>query len=108
MDVNAMTVAALVGITMGVLGGLIGTRASLRNTSSDQERAFVKKAAIGIWAAVACIAAILFFLPRSYHAGVWLGFMLLLPLTVMFVNRRQAAIQSETGASAGADEAESV
>lgn len=77
-----------VGPALGVLGGIVGTVFSLRNTSSPRERRFVIVAAISIWLLIGLIVTVLHFVP-SLRSCVWVAIVALAVLGIPIFNRQQ-------------------
>jgi hypothetical protein len=94
-------IGALVGSSVGVLGGVIGTYFSIKNTHGPRERAFTIKAAVVSWAAIVAFLAALWLIPSPYRHFLWLPYALLLPWGIRVWNRRQEQIRrEESGAGA--------
>jgi hypothetical protein len=85
---------------IGVLGGLIGTYFSIKNTAGAHERAFVIRASVLCWVAVTAFLAALWLTPNAYRPLLWLPYMLLLPVSIRAWNRRQEQIRREEAADA--------
>ena len=95
------TVGAIVGSVLGLLGGVVGTYFSVRNTQGPRERAFVVKAAAVTWIAVAAFLLGLFLLPSPYRFGLWIPYAILLPLGIRKWNREQSRIREEEARARG-------
>jgi hypothetical protein len=93
--VHPGTVGAIVGSALGVIGGLIGTYFSVRNTNGPRERAFVVKAAAIAWVTVSAFLAGLLVLPSPWRFGLWVPYAILLPLGIRRFNREQTRIRQE-------------
>jgi hypothetical protein len=92
------------GAGIGILGGLVGTYFSIRNTNGPRERGFVVRAAVLCWVAIAAFLAALWFTPKPYDLLLWLPYMAALPFAVRAWNRRQERIRGEesgAGVSSG-------
>lgn len=87
-------IGGIVGGAIGLMGGALGTYASIRNTRTPRERAFVVRAAMVCWVAVTALIAALVLLPGA-KVWLWLAYGLALPLAVRYWNRRQAQISRE-------------
>jgi len=83
------------GILVGVLGGMLGTYASIRNTQSPRERSFMIKASLLCWLLVASFVVGLFLIPGWYKHLLWLPYLILLFLGINTCNRRQLRIREE-------------
>ena len=95
---NPLPLGAWVAIVLsaagGVLGGLIGTCVSIRNTRGPRERAFVVKVAVACWGLIAAALAGLFVVPRPFWLLLFLPCTGLLPL-IPTLNRVQSRIRRE-------------
>jgi len=103
-----MNSGILIGITfsvsLGVLGGAIGTYFSIKNTSGPRERAFMIRVSIFTWIAVSIFVAALMLLPKPYNWLLWIPYGIALPLTIIRWNKRQMEIRNEeklSGAGSG-------
>lgn len=94
-------IGGIVGGSVGLLGGVIGTYASIKNTNGPRERAFMIKAAVMTWIGVTLFLALLFLLPRPYNFLLWIPYAIALPLGIRWCNRRQQAIRAEEAADGG-------
>jgi hypothetical protein len=83
------------GGVLGVLGGVVGTYFSIKNTNGPKERALM------IWAAAACCFAVtatlvgMYFTPTPYQPLVGLPLWLLLPFAIRAVNHRQEQLRRQ-------------
>lgn len=93
---EAGTVGALAGTTLGVLGGVAGTYLSIRNTRAADERAFAVRAAAVAWIASLALLAGLLLIPRPYNHLLWAPYGILLAVGVRHWNRRQAEIRARS------------
>ena len=89
------TVGAIAGVTLGVLGGAVGTYFSIKNTGGPQERAFVVKCVVITWIAILVFGAAMILLPRPYGWLLWIPYGILLPLAIRKWNRAQAEIRNK-------------
>jgi RNA polymerase sigma factor (sigma-70 family) len=94
---------AVLGPVLGLLGGIVGTWASVANTRSPRERTFMLKASAVFWLAmilllgVPLVLALTDVIPKwSYWVSFAAFFALLAPYAV-WSNRRQMRIQIEQG-----------
>ena len=90
---------AIVGSLIGVLGGVIGTYFSIRNTSGPRERAFMIRVAVVAWIAITAFLLGLLMVPRPFNFLLWVPYGLALPLGIGWCNRRQQTIRAEEAAS---------
>ena len=96
MNQDTLTlVGAFGGAFLGVLGGLFGTWASIRNTNGPRERAFTIRSAVLCWLAATAFLAALWFTPILYQPLLWLPYMAALPYAARAWNRRQTQIREE-------------
>jgi hypothetical protein len=101
MDQETLTlIGAFGGGVLGVLGGIIGTWCSIKNTNGPRERAFVVKASILGWIGVVSFLTALWFTPMNYQVLLWLPYMALLPFAARAWNRKQQQIRAEESHSA--------
>ena len=96
---NAGLVGGIVGGLLGLAGGLVGAWFSIRNTEGPRERAFMVRVSLAMWAGILLFLALLFALPHTYRWLAWIPYMVLLPLSIAHVNRRQQAIRTEESAA---------
>ncbi len=87
------TIGAIIGGLAGLAGGIIGTYFSITNTNGPQERSFMIKSAAAGWAAIAAFLVLLFALPNPYRWFVWIPYSILLPLGIIYGNKKQQAIR---------------
>lgn len=95
-------VGGIVGAAIGVLGGLVGTYFSIKNTAGPRERSFMVRVAIVAWIAVSAFVLALLLLPRPFNFLLWIPYAVALPLGILWCNRRQRLIRGEEGAPGGA------
>jgi len=100
---NAGLIGGIAGCAIGVIGGLVGTYASIRNTSGPRERAFTVKASIIGWIAAAVFLALLLLLPSPWRLLLWIPYAILLPLGITAWNRTQRRIREEESQTKAAD-----
>jgi hypothetical protein len=86
---------AIIGSAVGVLGGIVGTYFSVKNTRGPRERAFVIKASILAWVLVAGLAGAMLILPSPLRYWLWLPYAVILLLGIVAWNRKQAKIRQE-------------
>ena len=87
------------GAVIGVLGGLVGTYFSVKNTRGPRERVFMIRVALVCCLAVTAFLVVLWFTPFFYRSLLWLTYMILLPLAIRIGNRKQAQIRREEESS---------
>lgn len=88
-------IGGITGGLLGVAGGIIGTYFSIKNTYGPLERSFMIKSAVVCWIAVLIFLGLLLCLPHPYRWFVWIPYGILLPLGIVYLNRRQRAIRQE-------------
>ena len=88
-------VGGIIGGTLGLMGGAIGTYASIKNTAGPRERQFMVRIAIVTWVVVTLFVVLLFVLPSPYRWLLWIPYGVALPLAIVALNRKQQAIRSE-------------
>jgi ABC-type Na+ efflux pump permease subunit len=89
---EAGTIAALIGTTIGVAGGAIGTWLSIRSSTPGAQRALMIKASIVTWVAVLAFVGLNFLLPSPYNWLLWILYGPLLLMGILFLNRALANI----------------
>lgn len=92
---NAGLVGGIIGGVIGLLGGAAGTYLSIRNTSGLREREFMIRVALMTWILVTAFLIGLMMLPRPYNFLLWAPYGIVLPLGIVWCNRRQRAIRAE-------------
>jgi len=92
---NPGIVGATIGGVLGVLGGVVGTYFSIKNTSGPRERAFMIRVSIVVWVVITAFIVGLLVLPRPFNFLLWLPYGIALPLTILWCNRRQRRIRAE-------------
>jgi len=92
---NAGWIGGIAGALIGLIGGAIGTYASIRKTNGPRERAFVVKACAVCWVAVLLFLGLMVFLPNPQRHFLWIPYGILLPLGIIYTNRTQQRIREE-------------
>ena len=88
-------VGGIIGGTLGLAGGAIGTYASIKNTAGPRERQFMIRTAIAAWVLITLFLILLFVLPNPYRWLIWIPYSVALPLAIVSLNRKQQAIRLE-------------
>jgi len=88
-------VGGILGCVLGLAGGIIGTYFSIKRTNGPRERAFMIQSAVVCWVAIIIFLGLLFTLPPPYRWFMWIPYGILLPLGIIYGNRRQQAIRQE-------------
>jgi hypothetical protein len=91
----------ILGAVIGIMGGILGTWASIRHTQLPAERAFMVRCAIGIWLLVAAFLAGLFLIPSPFSYLLWIPYPIALILGIRWMNARQAALRHNAAAAKG-------
>jgi MFS family permease len=97
---HAGFIGAIIGCVLGLAGGIIGTYFSIKNTNGPKERAFIVRAAVIGWIAIGIFLALLLILPSPYRWFMWIPYGILLPVGIIFGNKRQAKIRAEESKTA--------
>ncbi|MBI4558464.1 MAG: hypothetical protein HY706_12855 [Candidatus Hydrogenedentes bacterium] len=92
---NAGWIGGIIGGMVGVAGGIIGTYFSIKNTNGPRERAFMIRMSVVVWVAVTLFLGLMFVLPNPYRFFLWIPYGILLPLGIVYSNRRQQKIRQE-------------
>lgn len=90
---DAGLIGGIAGSVLGVLGGVIGTWFSIKNTNGPRERVFMVRTAAIAWVAITLFLVLLLSLPQPYNFLMWLPYGILLPLGIRRTNRIQAEIR---------------
>lgn len=88
-------IGSIAGGIFGLAGGVIGTYFSIKNTNGPLERSFMIKSAVVCWIAILVFLGLLLGLPNPYRFFVWIPYSILLPLGIIFWNRKQQAIRQQ-------------
>ena len=88
-------VGSIGGSVLGFSGGLVGSYFSIKRTNGPRERAFMIRSVIVCWAAILMFLGLLLALPDPYRWLIWIPYGILLPLGIVYGNRRQQAIRQE-------------
>lgn len=88
-------IGGLAGGLIGLVGGIVGTYFGIRNTRGPRERAFMIKASVVCWVAILAFLGALLALPDPYRWLMWIPYGILLPLGIVYGNRRHQAIRQQ-------------
>lgn len=88
-------IGGIAGSVIGLAGGLIGTYFSIKNTNGPRERALMIKASVVCWVLILLFFGLLLGLPNPWRWFAWVPYSVLLPLGIIYVNRRQREIRQE-------------
>ena len=86
---------AIIGGGIGLLGGIIGSYCSIRNTKGPRERAFMVRATIICWIGVTAFILGMWFLRTPYRFALIPVYVIVLIIAVRYCNRRQTAIRRQ-------------
>lgn len=92
-------IGAIVGCILGLAGGIIGTYFSIKNTNGPKERSFMIKASAVVWIALGLLMVLLFLLPNPYRWLMWIPYAVLLPIGIIYGNKRQNQIRLDESKS---------
>lgn len=90
---------AIIGGAVGIAGGAIGTYFSIKDTDGPRERSFMIRVAAIAWVVVTAFVVGLVLLPRPFNWWLWAPYVVALPLSIRWCNRRQLRIRAEEAAS---------
>ena len=92
-------VGAGIGTLFGILGGVIGTYFTIKNTKGPRERAFAVQASIVCWVFIlvflAVMFAVMFLVPTWHKHLLWIPYTILLILGIRIANKKFAEIRNE-------------
>ena len=91
-------IGSIGGGLLGILGGIIGTYFSIKNTNGPRERQFTIKASAVVWVAVTIFLILLLSLPKPYNTFLWIPYVILLPISIKYWNKRQIEIRRNESA----------
>lgn len=91
---DASNFGAIAGSLLGLLGGVVGTCFSVKNTHSPRERRFVIRVAGLCWLALGLSALGVWLFP-SLRAWTWVPVCLLVVGGVPWMNRRQSELRQD-------------
>jgi hypothetical protein len=92
---NVGYIGAIIGCTIGLIGGLVGTYCSIRNTNGPKERSFMVNASIVVWIGIFLFLGLMFALPNPYRHLLWIPYLVILPLGIIYGNKKQQRIRQE-------------
>jgi Ca2+/Na+ antiporter len=94
-DVLWIWIGVITGGVIGLLGGMIGTYFSIKNTNGPHERAFMVKASVVTWTALLFFFILIAALPNPYRWLMWIPYGILMPLGIIYSNRKQQEIRQQ-------------
>ena len=86
-------IGGMVGLMVGIAGGIVGSYFSIKNTNGPLERAFMVKSVTVVWVLVILFFGLLIALPNPYRWLMWIPYSILLPVGIIYGNKRQQAIR---------------
>lgn len=91
---DTANLGGIVGSVLGILGGVVGTYFSIKNTNGPRERRFVIRGAVVVWIALGLTAVVVFLVP---YLRPWalVPLCTLVAIGVPLWNRRQETIRRE-------------
>jgi len=92
---DAGIAAGIIGAVIGIAGGAFGTYLSIKNTLGPRERQLMVRASIATWMGVTLFLLLLLLLPSPYRWFLWIPYVVVLPLAILSLNRKQKAIRTE-------------
>jgi hypothetical protein len=95
MGQQAISFLSVGGSAIGVLGGVVGTYFSVRNTNGPRERAFMLRVAAVAWLAVTAFLVGVWLTPAPFRGLLWVPYGVALPLAIQRTNLRQGQIRQE-------------
>ena len=95
MSDSGLLIVVAAGCGIGLLGGVIGTWAGIRNTNGPRERAFAIKASLAAWVAMLLITLPFLFVGHMWIAFAWIPYTALMMFGVRYFNKKQAMIREE-------------
>lgn len=90
---NTGMIGGILGASLGIAGGLIGTYFSIKNTKGPLERAFMIKASAIVWIGITLFLVLVLVIPSSYRLWLWIVYGILLPLCIIKLNKKVAEIR---------------
>ena len=96
---NPQTIS-LVGSGIGVVGALIGSYLTIKNTKASRERKFAIHASILCWILVMGFVTVMFWIPTWHRHLLWIPYAILLNLGIRVWNKTQFRIYREESGDA--------
>lgn len=91
---SAGLIGGRIGGAIGLAGGLFGASRSYCASRGPRERRFVICVVVALLVFIAAFLALLFLFPR-HRPLIFVPYLLVLPVIIILVNRRQLGIRSE-------------
>ena len=90
-------IGGIAGSVIGVAGGAVGTYFSIARARGEAARAFMIRCAIVVWIVGLAFVAGVLLLPSPWRFLIWLPYGVVLPLGIIHINRRLAALEDNDG-----------
>lgn len=92
----------MTGALIGLAGGIVGTYFGIVKTNGPRERSFMIKSSVVGWVGILAFVGLQLVLSHPYRLLLWIPYLILLPVGIVYANRRQQAIMhEESGLGAG-------
>lgn len=85
----------IAGGVFGIIGGAIGTYFGIKSAQSPRERSFAIRAALLVWLGGTVFVTLLLTLATPYRWLLWIPYAILLPLMIVWMNKRLSHIRRE-------------
>ncbi len=83
------TLGAVVGSSIGVLGGIYGTWMSIRGCSPGKQRQFIIKISLFLWIGIGAFVGLILYLPSPLKWWLWVLYVPLLLAFIHYVNKNK-------------------
>lgn len=88
-----------IGTLLGLAGGYLGVRASLKNPKRDAERRLVWRFSLAILGLLGILLAGLLLLPPPYNWLSWIPYAIVLVVSIRYANKLQAGLRNPAESS---------
>lgn len=102
---DAAQLGGLIGMVLGILGSLLGIAGGVagcyipyRLATTRWQKAFVLKASAFFWVLVLVFLAGIFLLPSPWKHFIWLPYIVILLLSINWINKRQQQMLADEAA----------
>lgn len=92
------TVGGILGSLLGIAGGVLGCYIPYRLAKTPRQKAFVLKSSAFFWLLVLVFLAGIFLLPVPWNHLVWLPYIVVLILSINWINKRQQQMLADEAA----------
>jgi len=93
VHLNSVLTTGLAGSLIGILGGIIGTYFSITKTKTLVERRFMMRTTIWMWLGISIFLLVVFFAPSPWRWLAFIPYIIILTLSILYVNHRQQAFR---------------